>query len=121
MRRAGTLLLAAALLSLCLLAGANAALAPAWELAYFELEALAGSQEAAAGLRLYSRVTGQIAETSGTLTCTGSSALTPPRGPSAWAGWPTSHRRARTRTRPRSQTARPKADTNITARAGRCR
>lgn len=60
MRRAGTLLLAAAL-SLCLLAGANAALAPAWELADFELEALAGSQEAAAGLHLYSRVTGQIA------------------------------------------------------------
>lgn len=61
MRRAGTLLLAAALLSFCLLAGANAALAPAWELADFELEALAGSQKAAAGLRLYSRVTGQIA------------------------------------------------------------
>lgn len=61
MRRAGTLLLAAALLSFCLLAGANAALAPAWELADFELEALAGSQEAAAGLLLYSRVTGQIA------------------------------------------------------------
>lgn len=61
MRCAGTLLLAAALLSLCLLAGANAAIAPAWESADFELEALAGSQEAAAGLRLYSRVTGQIA------------------------------------------------------------
>ena len=55
MRRAVILLLAAAL-SLCLLAGANAALAPAWESADFELEALAGSQEAAAGLRLYSRV-----------------------------------------------------------------
>lgn len=61
MRRAVILLLAAALLSLCLLAGANAALAPAWESADFELEALAGSQEAAAGLHLYSRVTGQIA------------------------------------------------------------
>ena len=55
------ILLLAAALSLCLLAGANAALAPAWELADFELEALAGSQEAAAGLHLYSRVTGQIA------------------------------------------------------------
>lgn len=60
MRRAVILLLAA-LLSLCLLAGANAALAPVWESADFELEALAGSQEAAAGLLLYSRVTGQIA------------------------------------------------------------
>lgn len=60
MRRAVILLLAAAL-SLCLLAGANAAIAPAWESADFELEALAGSQEAAAGLLLYSRVTGQIA------------------------------------------------------------
>ena len=60
MRRAAILLLAA-LLSLCLLAGANAALAPVWESADFELEALAGSQEAAAGLLLYSRVTGQIA------------------------------------------------------------
>ena len=55
MRRAAILLLAAAL-SLCLLAGANAALATAWESADFELEALAGSQEAAAGLRLSSRV-----------------------------------------------------------------
>lgn len=61
MRCAGTLLLAAALLSFCLLAGANAALAPAWESADFELVTLAGSQEAAAGLHLYSRVTGQIA------------------------------------------------------------
>lgn len=60
MRRAAILLLAA-LLSLCLLAGANAALAPVWESADFELVTLAGSQEAAAGLLLYSRVTGQIA------------------------------------------------------------
>lgn len=56
MRRAGTLLLAAALLSLCLLAGANAALAPVWESADLELEALAGTPEAASGLRLSSRV-----------------------------------------------------------------
>lgn len=56
MRRAGTLLLAAALLSLCLLAGANAALAPAWETAELELETLAGTPEAASGLRLSSRV-----------------------------------------------------------------
>lgn len=55
------ILLLAALLSLCLLAGANAAIAPAWESADFELVTLAGSQEAAAGLLLYSRVTGQIA------------------------------------------------------------
>lgn len=56
MRRAAILLLAAALLSLCLLAGANAALAPAWESADLELEALAGTPEAASGLRLSSRV-----------------------------------------------------------------
>lgn len=55
MRRAVILLLAAAL-SLCLLAGANAALAPAWETAELELETLAGTPEAASGLRLSSRV-----------------------------------------------------------------
>lgn len=64
MRRAVILLLAAAL-SLCLLAGANAALAPAWELADFELTTLAGSPEAAPGLRLYSRVIGQTAVITG--------------------------------------------------------
>ena len=46
MRRAVILLLAAAL-SLCLLAGANAAIAPAWETAELELETLAGTPEAA--------------------------------------------------------------------------
>lgn len=56
MRRAAILLLAAALLSLCLLAGANAALAPAWETAELELETLAGTPEAASGMRLSSRV-----------------------------------------------------------------
>lgn len=55
MRRAAILLLAAAL-SACLLVGANAAIAPAWESADLELEALAGTPEAASGLRLSSRV-----------------------------------------------------------------
>lgn len=55
MRRAAILLLAAAL-SACLLAGANAALAPAWKTAELEFETLAGSPEAASGLRLSSRV-----------------------------------------------------------------
>ncbi len=55
MRRAVILLLAAAL-SACLLAGANAALAPAWKTAELEFETLAGSPEAASGLRLSSRV-----------------------------------------------------------------
>ena len=54
MRRAVILLLAAAL-SACLLAGANAALAPAWKTAELELETLTGSPEAASGLRLSSR------------------------------------------------------------------
>lgn len=55
MRRAAILLLAAAL-SACLLVGANAAIAPAWETAELELETLAGTPEAASGLRLSSRV-----------------------------------------------------------------
>jgi hypothetical protein len=55
MRRAAILLLAAAL-SACLLAGANAALAPVWKTAELELETLAGSPEAASGLQLSSRV-----------------------------------------------------------------
>lgn len=55
MRRAVILLLAAAL-SACLLAGANAAIAPAWETAELKLETLAGTPEAASGLRLSSRV-----------------------------------------------------------------
>ena len=68
MRRAVILLLAAALLSLCLLVGANAAIAPAWESADFELEALAGTPEAASGLRLSSRVLyGDIAVIGGSL------------------------------------------------------
>ena len=54
MRRAVILLLAAAL-SACLLAGANAAIAPAWKTAELELETLAGTPEAASGLRLSSR------------------------------------------------------------------
>ena len=54
MRRAAILLLAAAL-SACLLVGANAAIAPAWETAELELETLAGTPEAASGLRLSSR------------------------------------------------------------------
>ena len=54
MRRAAILLLAAAL-SACLLAGANAALAPAWETAELEFETLAGSPQAPSGLRLSSR------------------------------------------------------------------
>ena len=43
MRRAAILLLAAAL-SACLLVGANAAIAPAWETAELELETLAGAR-----------------------------------------------------------------------------
>lgn len=67
MRRAAILLLAAAL-SACLLAGANAALAPAWKTAELEFETLAGSQEAASGLRLSSRVLyGDIAVIGGSL------------------------------------------------------
>lgn len=50
------ILLLAAALSACLLAGANAALAPAWKTAELEFETLAGSPEAASGLRLSSRV-----------------------------------------------------------------
>lgn len=54
MRRAAILLLAAAL-SACLLVGANAAIAPAWETAELELKTLAGTPEAASWLRLSSR------------------------------------------------------------------
>lgn len=67
MRRAVILLLAAAL-SACLLAGANAALAPAWKTAELEFETLAGSPEAASGLRLSSRALyGNIAVIGGSL------------------------------------------------------
>lgn len=67
MRRAAILLLAAAL-SACLLAGANAALAPAWKTAELEFETLAGSPEAASGLRLSSRALyGNIAVIGGSL------------------------------------------------------
>lgn len=67
MRRAAILLLAAAL-SACLLAGANAALAPVWETAELEFETLAGSPEAASGLRLSSRALyGNIAVIGGSL------------------------------------------------------
>lgn len=67
MRRAAILLLAAAL-SACLLAGANAALAPVWESAELEFETLAGSPEAASGLRLSSRALyGDIAVIGGSL------------------------------------------------------
>ena len=62
------LLLAAAALSACLLAGANAALAPAWKTAELEFETLAGSPEAASGLRLSSRALyGNIAVIGGSL------------------------------------------------------
>ncbi len=67
MRRAAILLLAAAL-SACLLVGANAAIAPAWETAELELETLAGTPEAASGLRLSSRALyGIVAVTGGSL------------------------------------------------------